>query len=196
MIITRIVFICLCTTAALTARGTLPKSILGYELQGISIYDNPLLGFSARYDARGNEEKFDVYLYTGNYINLGTGLNEDVRHEYDQIFVQIQELVKLGYYSDMTKPEGGSGTLQLDGNTVDFLWGRVQFKQTAKQKEITHVKSLDIRSSYVFVTAYEGRILKIRYTITDNDIEKGMQAFTNILNDFEKQFTKPELPNK
>tara|TARA_R100000027_G_scaffold50114_3_gene38778 strand:+ start:4273 stop:4887 length:615 start_codon:yes stop_codon:yes gene_type:complete len=176
------------------ARGRLPKEIAGFDLQGISIYDEPGLGFSARYWMDEKEQKFDVYLYTAGVADLGSGVNDRVAQEFKSLFVQISEMERLGYYADVTDPQTGSGTINLDGSDVGFLWGRVQFRQTDKGREVTHVESQDIRSSYVFITAYQGRFLKVRYTLLSDDLEAGTDAFMAIMEDFERRFSQPELP--
>ena len=181
---------------SLDARGTLPKTIAGYELLGVSIYDKSELGFSARYKLKKDEEKFDIYLYDLGNNDLGTGLGEKVKNEYDNVFIQIQKMVNLGYYSDMIEPEGGTGTIELDENTVDFLWGWTKYKQTEKRSDISKVTSLETRSSFVFLTAYEGRFLKIRYTTVDSRKRDSLKTFMDILNDFESKFSRPELPIK
>ena len=189
-----VILILVCNS--LFARGTLPKMILGYELLGVSIYDDPRLGFSARYQNSENNEKFDVYLYTKGIEELGTGLSDHVSAELSSVLEQIREVERLGYYSDVSVGDTISGMIKLDGHDVDFLFGSMQYRQTQKEKDVSNVTYLGLRSSFVFLTAYEGRLLKIRYTVNDEDLKANMNKFTSILQGFEGVFTRREIQAK
>jgi len=167
------------------ASTNFPQDINGMEMVQVTMYDSVAAGFSIRYEPLQSLDKLDLYLYTNGYENLPDGISDPVRTEYDEIYSAIVQMEELGYYVGVTKPKRGESTITLGGEKISYLWGYTQFKQTSKA---TGVKDTDsVRSSFYFVTAYQGRLMKLRYTIIESKFTTAFDRFMKVVDDLEAQ---------
>lgn len=181
---------CLTLAGTLHADGYLPKKLGNMSFMGSRVYDTAGMGLSLRYQPEEGEAKLDVYLYTYGIADLKEGESDDLEKAFSDIMLGIKEMEERGYYQDVRKPTTGSGTIELAGRKLPFYWGGTTYNQTSKNSETTNVSNLDTRASFYFITVYDGRFLKIRYTKPSDDYEATEAEFKALLEDFEKKFNR------
>lgn len=169
--------------------GAFRARIGEWELAGVRVYDDPDLGFSVRYDQPETQDKFDVYFYNNGQTDLGTGLSGNaVARELGLVIAGIQEMGKRGYYADISEPKLGQGTIDLNGDAVAFMFAHVTYRQTDKDSEKLGNPSTDLRQSFAFLTTYNGRFLKVRFTVISEDYDAAFAQFNGILEQLERSF--------
>ncbi|MBC2596333.1 hypothetical protein H5P28_18860 [Ruficoccus amylovorans] len=176
------------TLALCHGSGNFPSRLGEWRLGGVTVYDDPALGFSLRYDLPQSEDKMDIYFYDNGQKDLGTGLSEPVMKELATVFRMIKVMEERGYYSDLSEPQLGQGTIDLGGQSVPFLFGSLSYRQTDKGQEQHEGTNTALRQSFALITAYHGRYLKVRFTAVGEDEEAARQQFTAAMEALENVF--------
>ncbi|MBC2602500.1 hypothetical protein [Puniceicoccus vermicola] len=177
--------------------ASFPAKILDYETTGTTVYDSMPLGFSVADLNPESGAKFDIYFYDNGNEKLPDGVSDPVQKEFGQVFAAIYQMQRLGYYRDIGKPMMSKGSIDLGGETISCLSGMIQFQQTEKGNRTDY---LGTRTSFAFLTAYQGRFIKVRFTMNTADQDLASERFTAIMNRLESCFpskkNQPSSPPK
>ncbi len=172
-------------SATTQASTSLPRYIEGMEMYQVTLYDSVDDGFSIRYKPPQGTDKLDLYIYTDGYDDLPNGISEAVRAEYVEIYAAIVRMEQLGYYAGVTEPKGGEASINFGGEDQQYLWGYTQYRQTKKVDGVEDTQS--VLSSFYFLTVYQGRLIKLRYTFTETNFQFAYKRFQKVVRELEEK---------
>ncbi|QYY36487.1 hypothetical protein [Ruficoccus sp. ZRK36] len=175
-------------TLSLCHGADFPRDLGEWELMGVTVYDNPDAGFSVSYQRPDSSDKLDIYFYDNGQQDLGTGLSDAASKEFAMVFAGINEMQRRGYYADVSKPQFGQGKMDLWGEEVPLLFGRVSYRQTDKANGPN--TNQDLRQSFTILTAYKDRYLKVRFTVISDDADAAFAQFNHIMGEIERSFDR------
>jgi hypothetical protein len=145
-------------------------------------YPQPGAGVGIRYS--GSElTKADVYVYDNLEKDLGTGVDSDaVKAEFEEVTGVLKIMEQRGYYKGVEKLSEGKKDLDTSSGKLTMLTATFVFEQTEKTK----TSYLGKRVSYVLLTTYRGRFLKVRFTCKQEHEEEKEKLLADFLADLGK----------
>ncbi len=163
-----------------------PASLGPLKRTGVTTFKEAELGIMIGY--RGSDlVKADVYVYQGRDRNMAPGVqSEAVKSQLKEIKDAVLEVERRGYYKDVLTGKDETLALATPSGDIALLRTYFRFEQTPR------APSPGRRISYAFLTVYQGRFLKIRFTYLLDKKADGEKALQGFLADFAKTFPAAE----
>jgi hypothetical protein len=140
-------------------------------------YDRPELGVSIRYTGAG-PIKADVYVYDLGRTGLGRGTRSPaVKDAFQQAQGALFLMEKRRYYQDVKKLSEDKTALDTPSGKLAMLRAAFQYRQARR----AGVDDQRLRTSYLLLTAYKDKYLKVRFTYVDQKDTKGEEALNAFL---------------
>jgi hypothetical protein len=144
----------------------LPRRIEGFTYEGSSTYPDPL-GYSLRYQNDNNLHAFaDIYLYPAPPGAASFTHEEIVVGVTNEALQEIDYFKQRGLYSEFKIIS--SGTFEIQGKTVSRV-------------EIHLVKNNLVLYSLLYVTESDGKLIKARMSMPNNDANRTNEAWTRFI---------------
>ena len=154
-----------------------PVNLGPLEFSGAMKYDQPELGVSVGYQGE-LLIRADIYIYDMGQKNLGTGLGSSVvTAQFQQAKGDIFALEKRGNYQSVTVLSEQPTAFSTPGGKLATLAAGFKYSQTAGPG----VAFTGPRISHLFLTAYKGVFVKVRFTYPETDKARGDQALSQFL---------------
>lgn len=144
----------------------LPKNIAGLEFKDAHEFEDPRLGIGITYAREG--EGLDLFIYDGGRKEIASGIDSAfVREQFEQAKADIQEAARQGMVEQASLES--EGIVQL---------GSHEPKVRAKEAVFRLKKGESELKSYLYVTAGNNHIFKIRYTMlkAGNELQEEHRA--------------------
>ena len=152
----------------------LPSTIAGLEYKMTHSYYEPELGMSLLY-SDGRSTWADVYEYDKGITLLRDGIySKSVIDEFFEAQDSILMMVENGEYESAFRLAEQVIPAEESGMRDDFLHAVYMIRSSSEAKNPFRNTDLMERSSHIFITAFGGQFIKIRYTYPeDKDDEIG-----------------------
>ncbi len=159
-----------------------PVNLGPLEFSGAKKYDQPELGVSVGYHGEPLI-KAHIFIYDLGQKNLGAGLGSPgVTSHFQQAKGDIFAQEKRGNYQSVTVLSEQPTAFSTPGGKLATLAAGFKYSQTAGPG----VDYTGPRISHLFLTAYKGSFVKVRFTYPETDKAQGDQALSQFLAAFGK----------
>lgn len=151
-----------------------PRKLGGLTFEKVATYEDPGAGYSLRYEGAGLM-KVDVYVYTKALDEIPSGYDTDLVKAESQEIVRVLEIMqKRGAYTDLKHLDHGMvpGTVK-----IGYVWDQFEYRQLKDEAGGTP------RISESFVTAYAGRLFKVRLTYLKSELKAGRKVSLALVSD-------------
>ncbi len=154
-----------------------PANLGTMKFSGVKTYGQPELGASVGYHGKPLI-KADIFIYDLGQKNLGAGLDSPaVTSQFQQAKGDIFAMEKRGDYQSVTALSEQPTAFSTPGGELATLAASFKYSQTAGPG----VAFTGPRISHLFLTAYKGLFLKVRFTYPENRKDQGDQALSQFL---------------
>jgi hypothetical protein len=130
----------------------LPKSIAGLEFKGAHKFEDPRLGIGITYARKG--EGLDLFIYDGGQKEIASGIDSAfVREQFEQAKADVQEAARQGILEQASLES--EGVVQLGSHEPKVRAREAVFRLKKGESDV---------KSYLYITAGNNHVFKIRYT--------------------------------